>query len=315
MDIKKEIVINASVSRVYDAITDMRQLSQWFPDVVSLEPKIDGKIVFRSSSFSPNVSDTIEGKIIELEKNKKLTYTWSHPDVPNFPLTKVKWNLEQIEKNKTKVVIIHSGFVDENTMNSYNKRWLWITEHLDIFAVAEKPARMQKQVTSTMILASLCLISVVIINTFQNRPEFVTGNFWLLLLAVSLILIPIINKYKKFSWKDKPLITSIGITIVAQIMVTVYLVFRLPHDVSDPLVGRLIIDVALFYFLMISLIPIGFGVSYMAIKFTSKSKITQGTELVTIQISERKIDKLLVGLVAFQVFLNIMVYSISTGFI
>ena len=142
---KKELVIDASISRVYDAITDMKQLSQWFPDVVSLEPKINGKIVFRFNNSSSSGSDTtIEGKITELEKNKKLTYTWSHPDVPNFPLTKVIWNLEQMEKNKTRVVIVHSGFVDENTMNSYSNRWLWITKNLNIFVASKKPANMQK---------------------------------------------------------------------------------------------------------------------------------------------------------------------------
>ena len=151
MEIKKELVISASVSRVYDAITDMNQLSQWFPDIISLEPKINGKIVFKFASNSSDVPDTIEGKITELEKNKKLAYTWSHPDVPNFPITKVSWNLKQIDKNKTRVMIIHSGFVDEETMNSYNKKWFWITEHLDAFTVSKKPVSMREQVASGLI--------------------------------------------------------------------------------------------------------------------------------------------------------------------
>ena len=151
MEIKKELVINASVSRVYGAITDMSQLSQWFPDIISLEPKINGKIVFQFANSSSNVPDTIEGKIVELEKNKKLAYTWSHPDVPNFPITEVSWNLESLDKNKTKVVIIHSGFVDEGTMNSYNKRWFWITEHLDVFIVSKKPVSMREQIASGLI--------------------------------------------------------------------------------------------------------------------------------------------------------------------
>ena len=311
MDIKKELVIDASVSRVYDAIIDMKQLSKWFPDVVSLDPKIDGKIVFRFPRSSSNDLNIIEGKIIELEKNKKLAYTWSHPDVPNFPLTKVSWNLEQIGKNKTRVMIIHSGFIDENTMNSYNKRWLGIAKRLDIFAVSKKPTNMQKQITSAMIPVSLCLIAIMVICTFQNNDKFVTGYFWLSLLTVSLISIPFINKYKKFSWKDKPLIASIGITVLGQIIVTVYWGFTF-NDITVPLVERLAIDSILFYLLMISLLPIGFGISYAAIKFTSSSKIIQGTEIVTIQFSERKINGLLVGLVAFQVFLNVIAYSLST---
>ena len=151
MEIKKELVINASTSRVYDAITNMKQLQQWFPDVVSLEPKVGGKILFKFSNSLMDIPDIIEGKIITLEKNKKLEYTWSHPDVPNFPITKVSWNLVKLNKTKTRVVVVHSGFVDENTMNSYNKRWLWITEHLDSFAVSDVPVSVKEQMISGII--------------------------------------------------------------------------------------------------------------------------------------------------------------------
>ena len=291
----------------------MKQLSQWFPDVVSLEPKINGKIVFRFNNSSSSGSDiTIEGKITELEKNKKLTYTWSHPDVPNFPLTKVIWNLEQMEKNKTRVVIVHSGFVDENTMNSYSNRWLWITKNLNIFVASKKPANIQKRIVLTIILVSLCLIAIVTIGTFQNSGKFLTGFFWSSILVVSLISIPLINKYKKFSWMDKPLITSVGLTVLAQIIVTVYWGFAFDSAITTPLVERLAIDAKLFYPLMLSLLPIGLGISYAAIKFTNKSKIMQGTELVTIQILERKSNGLLIGLVAFQVFLNVITYNLAT---
>lgn len=312
MDTKKELVINVSTSRVYDAITDIKQLSQWFPDVVSLEPKIDGKIVFRVPNSSSNVSDTVEGKIIELEKNKKLTYTWSHPDVSNFPLMKVSWKLEPIGKNQTRVIIVHSGFIDDSIMNSYNKRWLWITEHLDIFAVSKKSANMQKRIAFAMIPVSLCLIIIVTIGTFQNSDKFVTGFFWSSLLAVSLVSIPFINKYKKFSWMNKPLITSVGITALAQIIVTVYWGFVFDSTTVTPLVERLTIDATLFYPLMLSLLPIGLGISYATIKFTNKSKIIQGAELVTIQLSERESNGLVVGLVVFQVFLNVIAYSLTT---
>ncbi len=152
MEIKKELEINASSSRVYNAITDMKQLSQWFPDVVSLDPRLGGKIVFQfPTSILSESFDTIEGTITELEKNKKLTYTWSHPNVPDFPMTKVSWNLERVAKNKTKVIIIHSGFVNESTMNSYNKKWLWITEHLNSFTVSENPVNVGDQIKSLFI--------------------------------------------------------------------------------------------------------------------------------------------------------------------
>ncbi|QMU54918.1 MAG: hypothetical protein GKS07_08520 [Nitrosopumilus sp.] len=72
------------------------------------------------------------------------------------------------------------------------------------------------------------------------------------------------------------------------------------------------IDAALFYPLMISLLPVGFVISYAAIKFTNKSKIMQGTTLVTIQFSESKINGLLIGWILFQIILNITTYSFAT---
>lgn len=183
MEIKKEIVINAPPSRIYEAIIEKNQLSQWFPDVVSIEPKIGGKIEFKFSGNSSEFSDTIEGKIVEMEKNKRLAYTWSHPHVPDFPLTKVTWNLEKIKENKTKVIIIHSGFVDEKTMNTYNKKWLWITDHLDSFAVKEKPVSMKEQIASTFIPG-------VDIWAFYRIKKFRKGTLYITIpvIAISILL-------------------------------------------------------------------------------------------------------------------------------
>ena len=45
--IKKEIVINTSVEKVYSALITPEQLTQWFPNIVTTEPQIGGKISFR----------------------------------------------------------------------------------------------------------------------------------------------------------------------------------------------------------------------------------------------------------------------------
>jgi len=197
--------------------------------------------------------------------------------VPDFPLTKVSWILEHIEKNRTKVVIVHSGFVDENFMNSYNTRWVWIAERLDVFAVSKKPEKTQKQITSALMLIPICLAFLAIITIFKNSDEFVTGFFWIsLLIVTSLALIPFVEKYKKFSWRDHPIIALIGITCVAQVIVTVYWGLAFDAGTTTPLTEQLAIDMTSFYFLMISLIPIGLGVSYMAIKFSQKPVIGLG---------------------------------------
>lgn len=42
-----------------------------------------------------------EGTILEFTLNKKISYTWEHPDIPDFPRTVVTWELEKIDNNKT----------------------------------------------------------------------------------------------------------------------------------------------------------------------------------------------------------------------
>ena len=153
MEIKKELIIKAKPSEVYRAITDPEQLTQWFPDVASIEPKINGKISFRflKSGTKEAQNHTIEGKITELEKNKRIGYTWGHIDDPEFPLTRVRWDLEEIGIGMTKVTITHTGFTKESQVNTYNDGWTWFTGRLSIFATAKKPVSISSQIISGFI--------------------------------------------------------------------------------------------------------------------------------------------------------------------
>ncbi|MEM4705703.1 MAG: cytochrome b N-terminal domain-containing protein, partial [Candidatus Nitrosocaldus sp.] len=60
--------------------------------------------------------------------------------------------------------------------------------------------------------------------------KFVTGVLWPGLFIAALAMIPFIDRYKKLSWKDRPLITAIGITSLAQIIVTTYWGFYIDPD-------------------------------------------------------------------------------------
>ena len=62
--------------------------------------------------------------------------------------------------------------------------------------------------------------------------KFVTGVLWPGLFILSLLLIPFIDRYKKFSWKDRPIITAFGITGISQIIVTTYWGFYIPSDTT-----------------------------------------------------------------------------------
>ena len=56
-----------------------------------------------------------------------------------------------------------------------------------------------------------------------------------LLNVLLMVLIPFLDRYKKFSWRDRPMVTAFGITSLAQIMVTTYWGFYISPDVSIPL--------------------------------------------------------------------------------
>ncbi|TBR24290.1 MAG: cytochrome bc complex cytochrome b subunit, partial [Candidatus Nitrosotenuis sp.] len=150
----------------------------------------------------------------------------------------------------------------------------------------------------------------------SQYDKFVTGVLWPGLFIGSLALVPFLDRYKKFSWKDRPLVTAFGITGIAQIMVTTYWGFYIPSDTTIPLVQRLVIDPIFFYLVMILLVPIGFGFSYMMIKLAQESerkaklnKEKGPKKVAEIQLSQKWLNWVIVGLIAFQVYLNIAAYN------
>ena len=146
--------------------------------------------------------------------------------------------------------------------------------------------------------------------------KFVTGVLWPGLFIGSLLLVPFIDRYKKFSWKDRPMITAFGITGIAQIIVTTYWGFYIPADTSLALVERLVIDPIFLYLVMILLVPLSFGFTYMMIKLAKeaerKAKLAKAkgpNKVAAINLSQKWINWVIVALLAFQVFLNIAAYN------
>ena len=146
--------------------------------------------------------------------------------------------------------------------------------------------------------------------------KFVTGVLWPGLFILALLLTPFIDRYKKFSWKDRPIITAIGITGIAQIMVTTYWGFYISPDTTMPLVERLVIDPIFFYSVMILLVPLGFGFTYMMIKLAQeserKAKLAASKapkKVAKINLSGKWLSWLIIALLAFQVYLNIAAYN------
>jgi uncharacterized protein YndB with AHSA1/START domain len=133
--IEKNIVIDASPEVVFKAITDPKELTNWFPDHAILEAKVGGKVKFsfykdkereHREDFFP------EGMIIEFIPNKKVSYTWHEPNTPDFPRTVVTWELEEIADNKTRVRLLHTGF-EPGKLFKHDEGWSYYLNRLQSY--------------------------------------------------------------------------------------------------------------------------------------------------------------------------------------
>ena len=138
MVIRKSIVIHASPEVVFNAITDPNELTNWFPDNAIFDGRIGGKVRFtfkkeRSKDLDRDYCP--EGSVKEFVPNKKVSYSWRLVDIPEFPETIVTWELEEIDPNKTKLEVIHSGFSGKEqgklSFKEHDQGWSYFLSRLE----------------------------------------------------------------------------------------------------------------------------------------------------------------------------------------
>jgi uncharacterized protein YndB with AHSA1/START domain len=127
IEIRKSIVIEASTEVVFKAITDPEELTNWFLDQAILESKVGGRYKFSFNKQENNeylqMDYFPEGTITEFIPNKKITYTWQEPNIADFPRTVVTWELEKLEKNKTRLYLSHTGFRADEMAKNHDEGW------------------------------------------------------------------------------------------------------------------------------------------------------------------------------------------------
>lgn len=127
-EIRKTIVIDAPPEIVFRAISDEKELTQWFPDQAKLEPKVGGFLQFKFYEDGKE-NHRVEGKILEIIPNKKISYSWVNKSDSNFPKTVVTWTLDIIDGNKTKVTLVHTGFDPKSRWyDLHSKGWSYFIE-------------------------------------------------------------------------------------------------------------------------------------------------------------------------------------------
>jgi uncharacterized protein YndB with AHSA1/START domain len=114
--IEKTLTIDADIDRVWAALTDPEDIESWMrDDQIKVSLKEGGKYVLFAGSTT--------GKFIEIVEPEVLEYSWRMSDwAKDTPDTSVRWELEP-SGNKTKVRLIHKGFVDKTMRDSHDEGW------------------------------------------------------------------------------------------------------------------------------------------------------------------------------------------------
>ena len=119
--IKLEIVVNAAVEKVWQAWTTRDGIRSFFAPGCDIDVRVLGKY---DILFAPTAPAGLRGAednlILAIQEGKMLSFTWDAP--PDFPdirkqRTSVVLRFAQIDKNKTKLSLTHSGWGEGDDWN------------------------------------------------------------------------------------------------------------------------------------------------------------------------------------------------------
>jgi uncharacterized protein YndB with AHSA1/START domain len=139
-DLVKEITIDAPAEKVFAALTDPNQLTQWWgedgsyrTEHMTADLRVGGK--WRTTgTTSKGEAFAVEGEYRAIERPRLLEYTWKHdwggrveePTIVRFELTE--------HNGSTHLQLIHSGFADVTSRNDHNTGWGTVLGWLKRFA-------------------------------------------------------------------------------------------------------------------------------------------------------------------------------------
>lgn len=127
--IQKSIVVNAPASRVFQALTSDKELTNWFPNIAKLEARVGGSVEFQFVNADGCVDHKVVGKVLELIPDKKFSMSWKNTSDPDFPDTTVTWTLEP-DGGRTKVTLVHSGFEKGRWFDLHDGGWSYFAGRL-----------------------------------------------------------------------------------------------------------------------------------------------------------------------------------------
>jgi uncharacterized protein YndB with AHSA1/START domain len=137
----KEITIDAPAERVFAALTEPAQLTQWWGDDgsyhtehMTADVRVGGK--WRTTgTTSKGEAFAVEGEYRVIERPHLLEYTWKHDwgERREQPTTTVRFELTE-RNGQTHLRLTHSGFTDVTSRDDHNTGWGTVLGWLKRFA-------------------------------------------------------------------------------------------------------------------------------------------------------------------------------------
>jgi uncharacterized protein YndB with AHSA1/START domain len=100
----QSVEIRATPARVFELFTEPDELVKWWPDAVTLEPRVGGKL-----HLSFEGRGEVWGEITRFEPGQALAFTWVRGVQPDVT-TRVDVSFEDLGDGRCRVELVHSGW-------------------------------------------------------------------------------------------------------------------------------------------------------------------------------------------------------------
>jgi len=145
--------------------------------------------------------------------------------------------------------------------------------------------------------------------------KFVMGGLMPALLFLMALVVPFVDTSKKLNWKERPFFTALGITSIAQIIVTTTWGFYVNPDSSLPTLSRLLVPPELYFASMLGISAVSFLLTYASLRYLkSKERVRKAVAPLRPLLTRRWVYIVFLLLILSQVALNgLAVAAIAQG--
>jgi len=135
--------------------------------------------------------------------------------------------------------------------------------------------------------------------------KFVMGGLMPLLLVLMAVVVPFVDTSRKLNWKDRPFFTALGITSIAQILITTAWGFYINPNTSLPTLQRLLITPSLYFGSMLGVSAVSFIMTYAFLRYLkSKERVRRAIAPMGPLLTRKWVYVVFLLLILSQVVLN-----------